>query len=73
MIHLAEIRVPKPQNNSKNSGTNFFILFSGQESDALHGISPRPVKKLALKSGRTSRVTGSSLTPPDSPTGRKAK
>jgi len=26
MTHLAEIRVPEPQNNSKNNGTNFFSV-----------------------------------------------
>ena len=26
MTHLAEIRVPEPQNNSKNNGTNFLSV-----------------------------------------------
>jgi len=30
MTHLAEIRVPEPQNNSKNSGTNFTRGHMGQ-------------------------------------------
>jgi len=30
MTHLAEIRVPEPQNNSKNNGTNFTRGHMGQ-------------------------------------------
>ncbi|KAK3931767.1 Ral GTPase-activating protein subunit alpha-2 [Frankliniella fusca] len=43
--------------------------------DTLHGISPRPLKKLPLKlNSRASKGLGSSsLTPPDSPTSRKSK
>lgn len=45
------------------------------EVDALHGISPRPLKKLPLKlnSRATKGLGSSSLTPPDSPTSRKSK
>ncbi|PNF30190.1 Ral GTPase-activating protein subunit alpha-2 [Cryptotermes secundus] len=57
------------------------VWFANNESassdTALHGISPRPLKKLSFKTtARRSLTTKSesiSLTPPDSPTTRKSK
>uniref|UniRef100_A0A1B6C962 Uncharacterized protein n=2 Tax=Clastoptera arizonana TaxID=38151 RepID=A0A1B6C962_9HEMI len=45
------------------------VWFMG-ESDQ-HGISPRPLKKLSLKTGP--KRMNPSLTPPDSPTSRRSK
>lgn len=48
------------------------VWFMGGEGDQhQHGISPRPLKKLALKTGP--KRMAPSLTPPDSPTSRRSK
>ncbi|XP_034238105.1 probable Rho GTPase-activating protein CG5521 isoform X3 [Thrips palmi] len=66
-------RHPSPR--SSNAGLHDVPLRGGSEVDALHGISPRPLKKLPLKlNSRAAKGLGSSsLTPPDSPTSRKSK
>ncbi|XP_075222670.1 putative Rho GTPase-activating protein CG5521 [Lycorma delicatula] len=51
-------------------GNESRVWFAGGDGDS--GISPRPLKKLALKSA-TRRAPGPPVTPPDSPTSRRSK
>ncbi|XP_057337065.1 ral GTPase-activating protein subunit alpha-1 isoform X2 [Microplitis mediator] len=44
-----------------------------QDSPALHGISPRPLKKMSFKSSPKPRNSNQHLTPPDSPNMSKFK
>jgi hypothetical protein len=57
------------------------VWFANSESassdTSLHGISPRPLKKLSFKTtarrSLTAKSESVSLTPPDSPTTKKSK
>ncbi|XP_066993863.2 probable Rho GTPase-activating protein CG5521 isoform X2 [Anabrus simplex] len=74
-----------PRHNSAGSDTRLRgpdgirVWFAGNEPTSadggLHGISPRPLKKLSFKSTARKSLTvkAESLTPPDSPTARKSK
>ena len=64
------------------SGTDGIrVWFASSETASsdtgLHGISPRPLKKLSFKTtarrSLTAKSESVSLTPPDSPTTRKSK
>lgn len=48
----------------------WFVSSNESESNSQHGISPRPLKKLVLKSGPKRMAPP---TPPDSPTSRRSK
>lgn len=49
-----------------SDGSRVWFSSDAQENTALHGISPRPVKKMSFKSGPKQR-TNTQPTPPDSP------
>ncbi|XP_035724570.1 probable Rho GTPase-activating protein CG5521 isoform X8 [Vespa mandarinia] len=52
--------------NRASDGSRVWFSNDAQENTALHGISPRPVKKMSFKSGPKQR-TNTQPTPPDSP------
>ncbi|XP_043685130.1 ral GTPase-activating protein subunit alpha-1 isoform X1 [Vespula pensylvanica] len=52
--------------NRASDGSRVWFSSDAQENTALHGISPRPVKKMSFKSGPKQR-TNTQPTPPDSP------
>lgn len=66
-----------PPHNLRNRLASDLSRLKGNESSRVwfaggDGDSPRPLKKLALKSG-TRRTAGPTVTPPDSPTSRRSK
>jgi len=51
---------------SVSDGSRVWFSNDTPESTALHGISPRPVKKMSFKTGPKQK-TNTQPTPPDSP------
>ncbi|KAI4490336.1 hypothetical protein M0802_010713 [Mischocyttarus mexicanus] len=54
--------------NRVSDGSRVWFSADAQDTNtALHGISPRPIKKMSFKSGPKQRTTNTQPTPPDSP------
>ncbi|XP_044013466.1 ral GTPase-activating protein subunit alpha-1 isoform X2 [Aphidius gifuensis] len=53
--------------NRASDGSRVWFSTDTQDSPALHGISPRPLKKMSFKTGPKHRNNNQQSTPPDSP------